>query len=90
MTERNSILQIRGKTHGSFPDNAAISQSLKSLFRQHATIAFDNVKLEALDMIALKLSRILSSDAGYRDHWRDISGYALLAMESCAEDKAPF
>jgi hypothetical protein len=38
---------------------------------------------EALDMIALKLSRILSGQANFKDHWLDLSGYSLLAAEAC-------
>lgn len=29
-------------------------------------------------MIAMKMSRILSGDKDYRDHWDDIMGYAQL------------
>lgn len=33
---------------------------------------------EALDMIAVKISRILSGDPNHADHWDDIAGYAYL------------
>lgn len=35
---------------------------------------------ESLDMIANKISRILNGDCYYDDSWRDISGYATLAL----------
>ena len=38
-------------------------------------------------MIALKLSRILSGQANFKDHWDDISGYAKLASEACEPAK---
>lgn len=38
---------------------------------------------EALDMIACKLSRILSGQSNFHDHWLDISGYAELARKAC-------
>jgi hypothetical protein len=41
------------------------------------------VHREALDMIALKLSRILSGQANFKDHWDDIAGYAKLGSEAC-------
>jgi hypothetical protein len=34
-------------------------------------------------MIALKLSRILSGQANFKDHWNDIAGYAKLGSEAC-------
>lgn len=88
--ERDPLLQEREKTHGDFSLNAQISQALKSTFRAYAPLKDgDMVKVhrEALDMIALKLSRILSGQANFRDHWRDLSGYSLLAMEACDDDK---
>jgi len=36
-------------------------------------------------MIALKLSRILSGQADFKDHWDDIAGYAKLASEVCTK-----
>lgn len=81
-----ALLQEREKTHGSFDTNAAISQRLKSAFKDYN--AYDDlcpVHREALDMIALKISRILSGQAGFRDHWRDIAGYAQLGSEACQD-----
>jgi hypothetical protein len=82
---RDPLLQEREKTHGSFERNAYISQQLKDVFfpagRRYDMLL--DVHLEALDMIALKLSRILSGQAGYKDHWDDIAGYAKLASEAC-------
>ena len=83
--DRDPLLQEREKTHGSFETNAAISQELKELFRypRGVAVALKSVHCEALDMIALKLSRILSGQANFRDHWDDIAGYAKLASEAC-------
>ena len=85
--ERDPLLVERGKTHGSFVHNAAISQELKKIFWGSKDLgAMSPVHHEALDMIALKLSRILSGQANFKDHWRDLSGYSLLAMEACDEN----
>lgn len=78
----SDMTKERQKTHGDFAENARLSQSLKAIFfgaagYQHLTL----VQLEALDMIALKLSRILSGHAMHSDHWKDISGYAELAVQ---------
>lgn len=73
------ILKERQKTHGEFKDNALISQNLKMFFRKcEGWDCMDNVQREALDMIALKLSRILSGNYKVEDHWDDIAGYAKL------------
>lgn len=79
---RDPLLNERQKTHGSFKDNAAISQQLKGIFgmQEHQRPHAQN---EALDMIALKLSRILSGQANFKDHWDDIAGYAKLGSEAC-------
>src|SRR5687767_13780102 len=79
----SAILNERSTTHGSFTDNAKYGQTLRLLFRQskgwvHAT----TIQQEALDMIACKLSRILSGQPEFEDHWRDLAGYATLAVET--------
>lgn len=82
MTERDPLLQERNKTHGSFAMNAAISQGIKGIYR----IGCEPAKVahrEALEMIALKISRILSGQADFKDHWDDIAGYAKLGSEAC-------
>jgi hypothetical protein len=91
MIERNKTLQERESTHGNFKNNAAISQFLKAYFRKtqdgYADAIANAAQWEALDMICLKLSRVLSGQADFKDHWRDIAGYAHLGMESCDERK---
>ena len=80
-----SLLNERQKTHGSFEDNARISQALKVLFVNEGFGDLCDVHREALDMIALKLSRILSGQADFKDHWRDIAGYAKLGEEKAKQ-----
>lgn len=85
--DRDPLLQEREKTHGSFSTNASCSQELKGIFRRYGVADGlthpKSVHLEALDMIALKLSRILSGQANFKDHWDDIAGYAKLGSEAC-------
>lgn len=84
---RDPLLIEREKTHGSFRNNAMISQEFKAIFartqRGYADAITNVSHLEALDMIALKLSRILSGQANFKDHWDDIAGYAKLGAEAC-------
>ena len=86
MTDRDPLLVEREKTHGDFVVNAAISQALKRIIHAPTVLRnFSDVQSEALDMIALKLSRILSGQADFKDHWDDIAGYAKLASEACSK-----
>ena len=80
---RDPLLVERQQTHGDFECNANISQELKELFVRRGRRLDNPVHRESLDMIALKISRILSGHENYRDHWDDIAGYAKLAAESC-------
>lgn len=78
------LLQERQTTHGEFSDNARLGQALRDFWRgsDHWTMMPD-VQKEALDMIACKLSRILSGQSTFADHWADIAGYAELAEKAC-------
>ena len=81
-----ALISERGQTHGSFADNAYYGQQLRLLFRQSkGWTAATIYQQEALDHIAGKLSRILSGQPGFDDHWRDIAGYATLAVETMRE-----
>lgn len=78
------LLETRGTTHGHFADNARQGQILRELFRAApGWHAMPDVHKEALDMIATKLSRILSGQSRHGDHFADIAGYAHLALEAC-------
>lgn len=89
MSERDPLLEERAKTHGSFGMNAQFSQSLKSIIQSDMSgyATMHPIHREALDMIALKLSRILSGQASFKDHWDDIAGYAKLGAEACDSGK---
>jgi len=83
--DRDPLLLEREKTHGSYKDVAQLSQQLKMLFRKYgaAKTTIDVRQAESLEMIAVKLARILCGNANEPDHWRDIAGYAKLAEEAC-------
>ena len=93
MTETAELLDTRAKTHGSFADNARIAQFLRAYWRNGQPVMWSQLTLvqrEALDVIALKISRILSGQGGFADHWDDIAGYAKLAskeIEQCQMKK---
>lgn len=83
---RAPVLVEREKTYRNFEANAAPAQHLKSYFRGMLGYALiDKRQAEALDMIASKLARILTTGINHEDNWLDISGYALLALEAAKE-----
>jgi len=79
-----ALLTERQTTHGDFSDNAKHGQALREYYRTSPNWAGMNpVHREALDQIAGKLSRILSGQATHDDHWKDVAGYATLALQAC-------
>lgn len=75
-------LAARGNRYGEFAENAFVAQQLKDVMREapqwNALKAFQK---EALDIIASKISRLLSGDPNYADNWHDIQGFAKLVEE---------
>ncbi len=81
---RAALLETRQTTHGSFRDNAALSQAIKTILRAAPGWgSLTTVEREVMDMIALKFSRVLSGRSLERQHWEDVVGYAQLALEQC-------
>lgn len=81
-----ALIQERSVTHGSFADNAHFGQALRALFRSSRN--WDDMPAEhreALDHFAGKLSRILSGQSEFADHWDDIGGYSALASRACTK-----
>ena len=75
-------LRERHKTHGEFKYQAVISQHLKKTIHYYeGHKELDPDQLEALEMIAHKIARILNGNANEFDHWHDIAGYATLVAE---------
>lgn len=86
MSETEALLNTRGTTHGDFSQNAIYGQELRSLFRSSPQwLNLPPAQREALDLMACKLSRILSGQYQFHDHWDDLQGYAALARKACLE-----
>ena len=80
----DTILNERATTYGRFVDVAEIAQEIKATIRIGDTNRSEDLpadQIEALDMIASKIARILSGDSDYADSWIDIAGYATLVAE---------
>lgn len=76
-----AIVESRESTYGSFSDNAEIAQGIKRLLcNGPAYPRTSNAQREALDLIAIKLARIVCGDPHYDDNWDDLSGYAVLGQ----------
>ena len=76
------ILTERGKNYGLFMDQAATSQALKDTLRDGPRWgSLTNDMAEALEVIAMKMSRIVHGDPNHIDSWDDIAGYARLVAD---------
>lgn len=84
MTEINETLIERGKTHGDYILQSRLSQAIKYLMKETPNYKanLSPQMREALDMIAVKISRICTGNSHEEDHWHDIAGYAELAKKS--------
>ena len=78
-TLADEILDDRQKTHGNYEVTARLAQAIKTIIQNNAEFLTSDQN-ESLDMIATKIARILSGDPEEPDHWRDIMGYAALAL----------
>lgn len=79
VTVLESVLSERGSRYGSFKGHAEITQSIKDAMRVHnGWQRLSPSQIEALEMIAHKIGRILNGDPNYADSWVDIAGYAKL------------
>ena len=77
------IINERAMTHGLYKHTAAWSQSIKDMFRgspnwQH----MNDGQKEALEMIAVKIARLLNGNPQFPDHWDDLAGYGTLGSNS--------
>lgn len=78
------LLAERGGTHGHWPTQAEISESLwltVSNADREGRIRLTASQAQALHMICTKLGRIAVGNPDEVDHWRDIAGYATLAAD---------
>lgn len=85
MTSITATLDQRNATHGDYHDQAEMSQALQDTIRTGANWrSLTKVQRDALIMISVKVSRILTGDPNHADSWHDIAGYATLAEHDLA------
>lgn len=81
-TSLEETLEARGNRYGEFKENAEVAQKLKAVFRESRNWEYlEPYQQEALDIIASKISRLLSGDPNYPDNWHDIQGFAKLVED---------
>jgi hypothetical protein len=77
-----ATLESREAQYGAFENNSRVSQSIKEAFRSSKAWHMHRSDVrESLEMIANKLSRILSTPVEKADSWHDIAGYATLVEQ---------
>lgn len=75
----NDTLKERENSHGDFSPQATLSQYLKTACRDSGKWSkLPPDQREAIEMICMKISRILHGDNNFADSWHDIAGYAIL------------
>lgn len=84
------ILDERTPTHGPWPLQSRVAEDLQGALRwpieRHNKAVIPAGVLQALDLISVKLSRIVCGDFTHADHWDDIAGYATLARRVVTEE----
>lgn len=81
-TDVDQTLNQRGQRYGEFKTHAQITQDLKEVMRLTDNWeVLQPFQVEALEMIAHKIGRILNGDPNYDDSWVDIAGYAKLVAD---------
>lgn len=78
------VLDARAEQYGSFMQSSDTTVRIKGIM--HNAVARNELhlypdQLQALDMIATKISRIVNGDPNHTDSWIDIAGYATLVAD---------
>lgn len=82
------LLKERGTTHGEYGAQATTHDNLLCVMMD--TPNFMKLKpahRQALNMIVMKISRILHGNPEFRDHYKDIAGYATLGENACPPEE---
>ena len=77
------MLEEKERTHGDFAQNSYVTMGILNICQDQPNWEkLSEPSQLAIHMICLKLSRVLSGDATQKDHFKDISGYATLALDA--------
>ena len=82
MADTSTTLEERGKKYGNYREQTTISKNIKDAMQANpAYWDMESDQQDALEMIAVKMSRIVNGDPDYADNWADIAGYATLVKD---------
>ena len=78
----SEILEERGARYGNYLKQTQISSAIKNVIIDVVQFwDMESDQRDCLEMIAVKISRILNGDPNYADNWDDIAGYAKLVAD---------
>lgn len=70
------LIADRAATHGDWNTQAATAQALKRVLHDSPNWEMLTCQQrEALEMVCVKMSRILNGNPDAQDHWDDLAGY---------------
>jgi hypothetical protein len=76
------ILNEREGQYGNYAFVSSVAQNLKQALRLGVGWnELTGVQKESLELIATKLSRVVSGNPNWKDSWEDIGGYAQLVVD---------
>lgn len=78
-----AIIADRQNTHGDYAKMAETTCRFIEASIDARPEGYPPAQLIAINMIFVKLARIICGDLNHRDHWDDIAGYATLASRAC-------
>ena len=82
MKSVENTLTERGELYGNYLEQTTISSNIKEAMQEISTYwDMGTDQRDALEMIAVKMSRIVNGDPNYADNWADIAGYATLVKD---------
>lgn len=80
----SDILDRRHTQYGNFSTLSQTAVDIKVAVgrgAQTSNVGLEPDQVEALDLIATKMARIVNGNPNIVDHWRDIAGYAVLVAD---------
>lgn len=75
--DAKTLTEERKNAHGNWLEQSRVARELRNVIDVYGE-SLAPYQREALDMIAVKMSRVLCGDPAHEDHWDDIAGYAYL------------
>lgn len=92
MNKVNKVLEERGECYGKFhkvakTHNELLDIVMQASYREYSNTSNLNYEQQtALNMICMKIARIVNGNPSHLDNWVDIAGYATLVANSMTID----